>query len=484
MTIDRRVVALVAAAGALGLAVVLLAASSHHGLAVSPDSVSYLRAADDLTAGRAPTDARGDPFVAWPPLYPALVAAIALLTGQSAPAAARTLNAMLLVVLVVVFAGAARRLVARRSVRLLSIGCVALAPAVFGMALGALSELLFAVLALAALWAVAECRRSGSRRLLATAAGLAAAASLTKYVGVVVIGVGACSLLPRRRFAVTFTALASLPLGLWLVHNRLVHGTTTGTRDLGPSAGRTLRPVAETAGNWLAPGAPIPALLGVAMVALVGWAVARAVRAHRQTGASPLPFCLFVVAYPLALVVLSAAVGFDPVNHRLLAPTWPPVVLVGAIALDDRLTATSLAGRAPRLGLLVGAAAVWMVAAGIVVTHDARGLAADGGGYGSSRWDDSALLAVTAALPRDATVASNAPYPLAFRTGRTAIGADEAPPGSLVAWFDDPERSRTAAGPHRVPTSDVAARVGGEVRLERVVDDGRLFLVVGRAADG
>lgn len=484
MTLDRRVVVLVTAAGAIGLSVVLLAASSRHGLAVSPDSVSYLRAADDLTAGRAPTDARGDPFVAWPPLYPALVAATAILTGQSAPAAARTLNGILVVVLVVVFAGAVLRLVAHRSLQLVAVGAVALAPAVLGMAVSALSELLFAVIALAALWAVAESRRSGSWRLLTAAAGLAAAASLTKYVGVVVIGVGTCSLLPRRRVALTFSALASFPLGLWLVHNRLVGGTTTGIREVGPSAGGVLRPVAETAGNWLAPGAPIPALLGVVMAALVGWAVARAVRVDRQTGASPLPFCLFVVGYPLALVVLAAVVGFDPVSHRLLAPAWPPLVLVGAIALDDRLTATSPAGSAPRTGLLVGAAALWMVAAGVVVAHDASRLDAEGGGYGSSRWDDSALLAVTGALPRDATVASNAPYPLAFRTGRTALGADEARPGTLLAWFDDPERSPTTPGPRRAPTSEVAARVGGELRLERVVDDGRLFLVVHRAGPG
>lgn len=478
--------ALVAATtvGALGVALVLLAASMDHGLAVTPDSVSYLRAADDLAAGRSPSDATGAPFVGWPPLYPALLAAAELLTGQGAAGAARVVNTALVVTLLAVFAGAVRRLVGNRSLRLVGIGALALAPPVLAMAGSALSELLFSVCVLSCLWAVAESRRSDSWRLLVAAAGLAAAASLTKYVGVVVIGVGAGSLLPHRRRAVAFTTVASLPLGLWLLHNRFTTRTWTGPRHGSDTpVGSVVRSTAEIVGRWLAPGNPIPVVAGALMAVLVVWALVRATRRRRAEGASPLPFCLFVVAYPVALVLLSALLGFDPVGHRLLAPVWPPLVLVVLIAVDDGLTAGLDSRGEHRQGILLGAAAIWMLAAGLGVARDAHHLAADGGGYGSSRWDDSALIDATTALSPSATVASNAPYPLAFRTGRPALGADEAPPGAHLAWFDDPERSRTTPGAPRSPAGVVADRIGRELRLERVVDDGRLFLVVRRTPD-
>lgn len=473
----------ISTAGAgVALVLILLVGSAARGLAVTPDSVSYLHAAGDLAAGRSPTDAHGAPFVGWPPLYPALIGGVSAVTDQRPADAARLLQTALVVALVAVFVGASRRLVPNPWLRVVGVLCLALGPPVLAMAEVALSELLFSVVVLAALWALSEARRSTTWRLVALAAGLAAAASLTRYLGVVVIGIGAAVVVPRPRRTVAFALLSTLPLACWLARNQIVEGTLTGRRDTGGTApGDTLHAAAEAIGRWVVPGNQLPVVIGCLAVALVGLVTVRVARTDR-TGPAPLPFCLFVGLYPATLVGLAAVVGFDRVDQRLLAPVWAPVVLVVLIALCDHRWSGAdapcpLGGR-----VLVAGTALWLLAAGAAAVQGATDLARVGGGYAATRWDGSALVGVAAELPPDRELASNAPFALAFRTGRTAVEADAARPGDHLAWFDDPERSRAAPAPHRVPTRAISADLGLSLRLERVVDDGRLFRVLGPPA--
>lgn len=464
---------------ALLVALIVLAASAHHGLAVTPDSVSYLHAADDLTDGRSPTDARGAAFVGWPPLYPALVAATSFVTARDALDAARLVNATLVVALLIVFAAAARRLVRDTSLQVVGVLAIALSPTVFLMAGSALSELLFSVLVLSALWATVEGRRHpDARRVVLCAAALAAGAALARYVGVIVIGVGAVSLLPRRRVAAWYTLVAATPLAAWLAHNRLAAGTLTGRREGdGAPLGDTIRTTAETAGRWLAPGNPRPLVFGGAGLTILALAVIRARRAALPTGGSALPLCLFVGCYPAALALLALAFGIDPVSSRLLAPLWPPALLVVLIATSDLLAARAEAtsGRDRKIVLL--GAATWMLAAATLTAHDAAHLRRNGAGYASARWDQSGLVEGVTSLPATAAVVSNAPYALAFRTGRPATGVSEGRPGAYLAWFDDPERSRDTGRAVRDTLRTVADQTRLELRLDRTLDDGQLFRV-------
>lgn len=463
------------------LAGVLLAASASHGLGVTPDSVSYLRAATDLAEVRAPTDASGARFVGWPPLYPALVALTALLAGQDAVAAARILQAVLVVVLVLVFAGVLRRFVPQTTLQVTGVLMLVVAPPVFLAAGNALSEVLFMVLVLGSLWAIAESRRAPDvRALLIGAAALAAAAALTRYVGVLVIGVGAVSLLPRRRVAAGFAVAASAPVAAWLIGNQLSAGTLTGRRSpAGGTLGDALRAVTETAGHWAVPGNTIPLVVGALALAGLVTALVRTRPTAEHGHLEILPFWLFAATYPVLLVLLASLVAFDRVDGRLLAPAWPPMLVIGLVAVGDLLRTQPPSRRRRATALVSLGVAAFLVAGTFVLARDAERLADHGGGYASTRWDRSALMAAVATLPASDDVATNAPYALTFRGGRPARDVDDIARGAYLAWFDDPERPRGGAATQRAPLTWVAQQTALDLRLEQELDDGRLFRVVG-----
>ena len=75
-------------------ALLVLIATSRYGTGLTPDSGCYISAARSLAAGRGLLPHSGNPFVEWPPLFPALLALTARL-GIEPITAARYLNAMI-----------------------------------------------------------------------------------------------------------------------------------------------------------------------------------------------------------------------------------------------------------------------------------------------------------------------------------------------------------------------------------------------------
>src|SRR5690242_18826237 len=63
-----------AAAGIL----LILTATSRFGAGLTPDSAAYISTARNLCAGRGYVQYDGNPFVAWPPLFPTLLAFLEL----------------------------------------------------------------------------------------------------------------------------------------------------------------------------------------------------------------------------------------------------------------------------------------------------------------------------------------------------------------------------------------------------------------------
>ena len=188
-----------------------------------------------------------------------------------------------------------------------------------------------------------------------------ALAALTRYSGVVLIGVGGLVLLPlaRRRLTLVFGAVSSVPLLAVLTHNWAATGDLTlaaGYRKAlsGYSLSDSLSRVADVFWEWaIPPNAPdgFAYLLSIA-VGLVGLAAgAVVVRSGRGLGmggnkgtdrtASPffglgpvLPFGEFAAIYlvfTVAIVPLLVPVEF-PV--RYLLPIYVPLLLTAAFLLD------------------------------------------------------------------------------------------------------------------------------------------------------
>ena len=196
-------------------AALLLVATRSWGLGVSYDSVVYVQASRDLGSIALPQaqDQGGEPLYWWAPVYP-----VALKLVGGAYSEARSLNALLLLVGVLLAGGVAWRAIDARA-GLISGALYAFSPAAFAVHLNLMAEPLFLVLTTASLASIAA-RRS-------VLAGFAsAAATLTRYSGLPLIAVGA--IVFRGRDRLRFLATSLLPYLAWLTRNEVVAGQTTG----------------------------------------------------------------------------------------------------------------------------------------------------------------------------------------------------------------------------------------------------------------
>lgn len=492
--------AIAVAALAVGAAA-LVAVATAPGVGLTPDSASYVGAARSLAAGDGLRDpVAGTAFTAWPPLYPALLAALSA-AGPSVEGAARWANVAFVAATVVLAFVAARRAGAPTVAAVLAAGAVAAARATTTNAAVAQTETLFTLLVLAALAVAAEHLRRPQTAAPFVAAGLLLGAVGTRYLGLAAVGAVVLAFALRRRLADAGLVLLAtlLPLAGWLAWTAAngPRGTPAGrTVVWHPPAAGELRGALGTVSQWWLPaGLAEPARLALTAVAIAGtaaWLVRRLLTADRRAGVDrrggvdqrsgvdrrraaaergavdPLVDlgAAFVGLYLAALLVSKALLdALTPLDERLLSPLLP-------------VLAVTVAAAAPRAVPAVA------VAVAVVVTGQAVrtvGWAADqrdeGIGYTSALWDVSPTLDVIRSLPRGVAVYTNDRAAVYLGTGRTVdavphevnpftrrpvggVGAEVAEIGTevragraVVVWFHQDL-------PYVVPEAELVRRAG------------------------
>ena len=410
--------------------VLMLAQATRHGVGITPDSVVYLEAAQNLAAGRglatADEGAELRPLTHFPPGYPVAIALVAGM-GPAFPDAARWLALALLganVVLVALLI--ARSAPGARWLPAIGAGLVAGSPEMAMLHGAALSEPLFLLLGFSGLLLLARhLEQPGNAALLAAALAIGLAA-LTRYIGLALVGTGLLAvLLPpnlparrRVRDAAVFAAASLLPVAAWALRNRIAGASATGRSfAFHPISPEAIALAASSAGEWLLAGqvgAVAAGLLaaGLLMCAL-HWLATGAARA-------PLPriLALFVPVYLLLLVAsicfLDAA---TPLGGRILSPLLIALLVLTLCGVGDRI-------RARRSFAIPAALLALMLAAGYAreTTAWVRERAAQGGaGFGSLAWRESPTIQRVAQLPPGVRIYSNARDALLVLTGRTTF---------------------------------------------------------------
>ncbi len=341
--------ALIGAAAALGAGLVLLRQASY-GPSMGWDAVNYVVTARNLLVGDGFVDL-GGPLVAWPPLYPAMLAGGGLL-GFDPYAVAGPLNALIFGLTILVAGWWLRRHLRSRFLWMWGCISIALAFPLVEAASEAMSEpafVLFVTLSLAQIDAHLDGR---GRASLILAAAFAALACLTRYMGVSLILAAVPMLLATRvaprekmkRIAV-YALIAAAPVALWMLRNFLVAGSATGARDRGFYS---LPFIFEEAlrialGNWWLLGLTVPVLL--ALVIAAAHSMLR--RADRRKDApvasdvawAPLRvFGGFALAYLTLLVAAMMSGGtWDGLQWRFLAPAYVPLLFAALLLMDGAL---------------------------------------------------------------------------------------------------------------------------------------------------
>ena len=395
---------------------VALLAVNRLGPYTSPDSVFYAGTARRLLAGAGFAAPPGTQTLSnFPPLLPLLLAGIGRL-GIDPLDVLRWLNPVLFGATVGLTGAVVWRRTGSTAVGLAAALVVLFARDLLAVGGSAFSEPLFILLALAAMVSLARFVDGGDHRWLWLSAALAAAAFLTRYVGVTVALAGAIVLLRagRRREAAAYAAVTVAPVVAWLAWAGLGGGhLAVHVFDL-----EYLARGADSASRWLLP-AVVPAGIRVVVAVVVAAAVVVVGRRAPRTGQDVLASVLGTFALLYLALLLADRVFLDAtgrIDGRFLAPLHVVVVILVA----------SLARRAGDTGLLrrravAVAGIVLALQAGQAVSWVAGGLTDDGitrRGYAAAAWRRSPVMAAIGGLGPDVPVFSNGADAIFLHTGR------------------------------------------------------------------
>ena len=350
----------------------ILVRTATYGPAVYLDSIRYLSTAINFLAGEGWRDFMGYPLATWPPLFPLLLAAGGWL-GIEPFAAGRWINATAFGLIILAVGGYLRSNLRSRWLALAASGVIAASVPLSELASSLMTEPIFVLFMLLALMQLAAFLHRGGRLPLWWAAVCTALAAVTRYPGMVLIGVGVLLLLVRRtpplavrlKDAVVFGIVSSLPLAGVLTHNWTVSGTLTARiGKSGQSLSAGLHQIGEVFREWVVPSDGLDGL-GYLLWMAAGLVVAgvgrrgggsqlrygRAGWREKDRTASPrlglgpaLPFAVFAVAYLGFMVAVVPFTVTQPIDSRYLLPVYVPLVLAAALLLD-RFLSIEAAGR-------------------------------------------------------------------------------------------------------------------------------------------
>ncbi|MEY2553989.1 MAG: hypothetical protein QOC57_1849 [Ilumatobacteraceae bacterium] len=472
---------------ALGGAALVFLATRHDPL-LSPDSITYLSAADHVRSGRGLTDFTLKPLAVFGPIYPLLLAPggrglwWAVIVGAIAIAGCGALMWLVL-------HGRVRPFVAIGGALALSAsqGLVRMASVVW-------SEAPYAAISLAMIAVLA--RRSLTTRTAAIAGVLGGIGFLTRYAGVGLIATGAVMVAVAawrengraaavRRVA-EFAAAAIAISSIWVIRNLVETGQPLGPRFEG-GATEPLRTTVRLAligtghivmgDGWSETARVRCAIFVLGAITLV------AVLALRGRRAVPLDAAMAVFAATSFVVpIIARRVTANDIELRVMSPMLIPVIYFAALALDRLCTA--------RIAAVAGTVLLgWWLYQGVAFAARFPDLAPAGAGYKPQF--SPALYDIVAALPADATILTNSPQRVWWFTDREPIlmAFTRPRPGNshypldaahtvqqacsghaYLAWFGDLQNAGNSPAERR---PDLLALV--DLHVERSVPGGQLY---------
>jgi hypothetical protein len=218
----------------------ILIVTHKYGAGVSSDAARNLATAESLLQGKGFVDMTGAPFVLWPPLYPMLLAGLSWFTKWSAFQAGWILN-VILYPLNLWLCGWLFYLIFKEKWLYAVICTLALlfSRSTLRIYANVASEPLFITFMLIFFFAAAQYLKDDSRSMLWLLFISAGLATLQRYLGVILIGVGGLVVLLKdgwRRLprAILPALIAALPIAAWGVfHNLPLSGGLFGPRNFG-----------------------------------------------------------------------------------------------------------------------------------------------------------------------------------------------------------------------------------------------------------
>lgn len=338
----------------------------------SPDSVHYFAAAESISSGSGFTGIDGGPMVVWPPGYPLVLSLGALALGGT-NAAARTVNVLAYIAVVIVSVAILHRVVRKPVIRWAGAVAVVVSPALSLVLMHVWSDLLFTALVMSAIGLVLLGLDRADRRWLVVGGVVAGLAVSVRYLGVSIGAAGTLTILLasaggwRRRLGDTLLfGLGAFGVpGLLFIWNVARTGTLTGERLAACTGVRTVVDGAfDVVGVWFGfdrgPWSGVGVIVAVLGASILAWIMVT----DRTTRATLLAFAVFVVVYLVTLVAGSIRANVDPPDFRLLLPAYAPFVILATVSLGvfaDRMREHARVGKWATAVGIAGAILVFVV---------------------------------------------------------------------------------------------------------------------------
>ena len=441
----------------------ILVRTATYGAAVGTDSTIFLSTAMNLLAGEGWRDFTGRPLATWPPLFPLLLAAGGWV-GIEPLVAGRWINATAFG-LTILAAGCwlCSHLRSRWLVLAAILAILASLP-LSDLASNFLTDSLFVLLTLLALMQLASFLHRGGQTSLLLSAVCTALAVLTRYPGVVLIGVGVLVLLVRRapplavrlKHVVVFGAVPSIPLAVLMLRNWAISKRLAGWRGAsGQSLSDSLSQVADVFWAWVIPPDAVDWLgyllwmaAGLVVLADRGFGMGGQDEGggNKETdrpavlsfGLGPvLPFGVFAVAYLVFLVAVVPFMVGQIIDSRYLLPIYVPLLLAAVFLLDRFLSIKAAARWVLTSLILIGA----LVHIGFSAQRNLRLTAqvlesgySDAGAYNTADWQRSATLNYVKTNLSDGWTYSNNQFLVWFADRTVAIKKHRALPNEMRDW--------------------------------------------------
>ena len=351
------VLALIVAMAALGTAHILVRTSTY-GAAIHYDSVLFLSIAENIAAGEGLKTFWGEEFSLGAPFFPSILALISLFSID-AEEAGRLMNAVAFGLVILAAGLWMWRTLASPLLALLGTIVILVAYPLNDRFAQLMTEplfILFTILTLIFLEAFMNRRAPASFLLLA--GSFAALAAVTRYPGITVIATGCLLLLlfpqsaariSRIKHAASFGFIASIPLVIVLIRNRISSGTFTGNTGQ-IASGQPLTDALDSMVNvfdsWIIPENmnQIPEwiiymLAGIFII--LAFSIVSLRKKWGEVGKESfiiLPFISFIIIYLIFIVLVVPFTSPQLLDERYILPTWIPIAVV-AIFLLDKFTA-------------------------------------------------------------------------------------------------------------------------------------------------
>ncbi|MCH9024047.1 MAG: hypothetical protein IH931_01825 [candidate division Zixibacteria bacterium] len=419
----------ISSAAAVAAMIIVILMTSRFGIGISPDSACYFSIAENVIAGNGYAIYDLQPAVAWPPLYTTALA-LAGLFDIDYSLWARILNVLLAGGIVLL---TSLWLLSNFGLSLLSlIGILGtlLSSALLGVAKFAWTEPMFNLLVLFFLLAAIRIDKTPKLKDIVLLSILAALATMTRYIGVTLIGfyllwlwIGGLPYKTKLKYSLIFGGLSLAPLIIWLIRNYSITSTLTGYRaSSAVPVFKNILYTLDTFSLWLfTTHAYIEFRIAIfcLILALFFILMLKTIKSSALSDNIKMKlkaFGIFALIYVLYLIIASSIVAFDRIDYRLLSPVYIPILLFLIILIDSIIFSRRWPKQAAAIFSIL-----WIVFLSVGLFKEVRAAISEGaGGYSTISWQNSELAGYLIENPPDGITYSNFPDGIYALTGLPA----------------------------------------------------------------